>query len=143
MFGDDFAHPQADKSYALMDTIIHRLQDEPNLVIKYSTVHDYIEGVKADAREMSIEWPVHTEDLFPHFTDMTEYWSGYYTSSPFIKKTIRQYAAYTNANSFIHSLAALGDAQRRHYITDTESLYKDLTVNFHHDAITGTHMPAV
>ena len=89
MFGDDFSHPQADRSYQLMDAIIDMMQSEIEVIVKYSTVHDYIEGIKEDARRNSVVWPIYKKDLFPYFTDMTEYWSGYYTTAPFFKKTVR------------------------------------------------------
>lgn len=89
LFGDDFAHPQAESSYQLMDAIIGNMKSEADIVIKYSTVHDYIEGIKAEAARKNIVWPVYTDDLFPQFTDQAEYWSGYYTTDPFIKRSIR------------------------------------------------------
>ena len=89
MFGDDFSHPQASKSYELMDAIIKQVEMDPNYIISYSTVDSYIKGIQKDARDNNIVFPVHTQDLFPHATDMKEYWNGYYTTNPFIKKTIR------------------------------------------------------
>ena len=47
MYGDDFAHPEAQKSYSVMDAIIEKMKDDPNLTIKYSSARNYVDGVKA------------------------------------------------------------------------------------------------
>ena len=122
-----------------MDEIIKRMKNEKDVIVKYSTVGDYIHGVKADAIMKEIEWPIYTGDLLPQLTDMTEYWTGYYTSIPFFKKTTRQFSDYTNASGFLYALKSLGDTQLSEYREKAEELFIGLTVNFHHDAITGTH----
>ena len=69
MFGDDFAHPEAQKSYAVMDEIIQKIKGTPNLTVKYSRVQDWLNGVKAHGSATKKEWQIYTDDLFPHETD--------------------------------------------------------------------------
>jgi hypothetical protein len=46
MFGDDFSHPEAEKSYSRMDEIIKILKhDHPDLDVSYSTFADYFTQV--------------------------------------------------------------------------------------------------
>lgn len=89
LYGDDFAHPEAQKSYAVMDAIIENIKDAPKLTVKYSTVRDYLDGVKAHGTDTNKDWHVYRGDFFPHLTDQTEYWVGYYTSLPYFKKLTR------------------------------------------------------
>ena len=143
MYGDDFSHPEAEKSYKLMDKIIGMMQDEKDITVKFSTIHDWLESIKEEAKRKNIKWPIYTYDLLPQLTDMTEYWSGYYTSQPFFKKVTRQFADFTNANSFLYSLEALRDGSNKIWSENAEDLFRVSTVNYHHDAITGTHFPRV
>lgn len=48
MFGDDFAHPEAEKSYSRMDEIISILKhDHSDLEVSYSTFAHYFDQVMA------------------------------------------------------------------------------------------------
>ena len=49
------------------------------------------------------------------------------------------FAEYTVTSSFLYALASLPDNKDSAYREQTEKLFIGLTVNFHHDAITGTH----
>jgi len=40
------------------------------------------------------EWPKYEGDFFPQFTDMSEYWSGFYTTDSPFKKRVRDYTSY-------------------------------------------------
>ena len=59
MFGDDFSHPQASKSYEMMDAVIAQIENDPDFIISYSTVYSYISGIQDDARNHNIIFPVH------------------------------------------------------------------------------------
>ena len=107
LFGDDFAHPEAHKSYAIMDAIIERIEGTPNLTVKYSRVGDWLDGVKAHGAATNKEWHVHRGDFFPYETDQQEYWSGYYTTLPYFKRLTRQFADYTSTTSFLASMSII------------------------------------
>jgi len=59
---------------------------------------------------------------------MQEYWNGYYTTNPFIKKTIRQFSDYTNTIKLFNSLVALGRIDAQEYQKKSEDLMKALAV---------------
>ena len=61
--------------------------------MKYSTMKQYLASLK----DKDIEWPKYSADLFPHLTDMWEYWSGYYTTDPQFKRRVNDYVQATRA----------------------------------------------
>jgi len=123
MFGDDFAHPQSEKSYMLMDLVI-----DAKVKAKYSRVGEFVDSLKKHK-----EWPVFRDDLFPYLTDQGEYWSGYYSTNVQFKMRVRQLA------TFVHSKANLNALQSSQTDNLTTENLMNLSVLFHHDAITGTH----
>lgn len=110
MFGDDFAHPIAQISYEAMDAIMLQMKSaHPDVEIKYSTMQDYFKELK----KANVAWPVYEADLLPTLTDMSEYWSGFYTTDPAFKRRTHEYTEITRA---VASLAALStfSAVREH-----------------------------
>jgi hypothetical protein len=71
-----------------MDKIIEKLNAQHSEInMKYSTMKEYLASVK----NKDIEWPTYDADLFPHLTDMSEYWSGFYTTDPQFKRRVNDY----------------------------------------------------
>jgi hypothetical protein len=54
-----------------------------------------------------VEWPIYESDFFPQFTDMDEYWSGFFTTNSPFKKRVRNYSAFVQASANYLSLNAL------------------------------------
>lgn len=94
MFGDDFAHPVAQISYETMDKIIEKMKyAHPDVEVRYSTIQNYFDEIS----KLNIAWPVFTGDLLPTFTDMSEYWSGFYTTDPAFKRRVHDYTEITRS----------------------------------------------
>ena len=109
MYGDDFAHPMADISYEAMDSIIRRMKDKhPEVEVRYSTMQAYFDEVK----KANMAWPVYKSDLLPTFTDMSEYWSGFYTTDPAFKRRVHDYTEMTR------SVASLDAFQKFHALSN-------------------------
>jgi len=51
----------------------------------YSTPSRFTDAVKAE----KVNWPVRTDDLFPYLTDANNYWTGFYSSRPDLKKQVK------------------------------------------------------
>ena len=111
--------------------------------IKYSTVREYLEGVKNYGKSTGKEWHVYHDDFFPHMTDQNEYWTGYYSVFPFFKKTVRNFEDYMHTAAWLSSLTSLGKDKVHFYREKVDKLMTVAAVNLHHDAITGTHLPVV
>ena len=72
---------------------------------------------------------------------MGEYWSGFYTTDPAFKRRVHDYTEMTR------SVASLDALQKFHVSGDNAAkisyMQKVQNINYHHDAITGTHFPGV
>jgi len=126
-----------------MDEIMASLEDDPTVSIKYSTVSNFFASVKAEGKEKNVKWPTWKGDMYPHLTDMNEYWSGYYTNNPAFKKRVRDFSSYSQAVGTMYGLQSFSSQQTSSLISDVQDYFTSATVNYHHDAITGTHFPVV
>ena len=109
--GDDFSYFYAELNYKLIDILITKLnQLSDRHVAFYSTLENYLDHVKMDAKKKSIQWPTHTKDFFPLTTNNGDsYWTGFYTSRPNYKKAINHYSSIIFASSNLYSLSLLSD----------------------------------
>lgn len=95
LFGGDFDHVEAHLSYELMDKIIADVQQYSSfnrVQIKYSTVQQYLSGVRQEAETEGIKWPVYKGDLVPYMTNHAEWWSGFFSTDQAMKRRIRDFA---------------------------------------------------
>lgn len=61
LWGDDFAHKNADRTYASLDTIMLKIGEymghndiDTTYRLQYSSIGEYLRGVQMDAKEMQI-----------------------------------------------------------------------------------------
>jgi len=103
MFGDDFSHPEAQKSYSRMDQIIKILKhDHPNLEVSYSTFADYFK----DVMKSNNEWPKYEGDfslslltcrnIGPDFTLLTAHLRRESGITPHTSKPVPFFSAFNN-----------------------------------------------
>lgn len=86
---DDFAFVNAQSTYKLIDKIIEiNKKHDSGLNLFYSTVQNYVDSVKKAANESHIQWPRYTGDFFPLMTEQSQFWSGYFSSRPEVKRLI-------------------------------------------------------
>jgi hypothetical protein len=84
-----------------MDSIILQMKTvHPDIEIKYSTMQTYF----SEIRKANVAWPVYESDLLPTLTDMSEYWSGFYTTDPAFKRRAHEFTEITRS---VASLASL------------------------------------
>ena len=97
LWGDDFAHENAKKSYENLNTLINALEEylvkvegdmEKKYEIKFSSVSNYLQSVMEEAKNQQIEWPRKTGDFWAYnYLNVTDaYWTGYYTTHPDFKR---------------------------------------------------------
>lgn len=138
MYGDDFSHPEAESSYKGMEDIIESMKTlYPNMVVKFSTVKEYLKAI--NTQELELEQ--FESDFLPFQFNDGSYWSGYYTSDPAFKNRVVQF------NNFVRSAHALTTFNVFSLPKNIQLKLRDLqraqSINFHHDAITGTHNAVV
>lgn len=114
-----------------------------NAKLQFGTPKDYFRIVRERTKN---KFPTLSGDLFPYvdvFTDgVPGFWTGYYTTRPFIKLMIRDLENHLRNSEILFTLA-FNRAGRRsmdfgasyHQLTKAR---KNLAILQHHDAITGT-----
>jgi len=165
MYGDDFTFNKADKNFLNIEKLMKYVNDnEENLGLRlvYSTPSKYFESVF----EQVEDWPqAKNIDFFPYADGEFAYWTGFFSSRPYLKGLIREvgnYLAKVSYNIFDLILNVKGleaKIQRSWFNMGKQEenakskLFKDfidkniqklyelrevLAVCQHHDAVSGT-----
>jgi hypothetical protein len=103
--GNDFSYQNAEWIFVSLDKIVKHTQSlYPNIEVIYSTPSKYFESLKD---QMDLFGVYTTADLLPYADDYKSYWTGFYTSRPNFKETVREASrSYQAANHHL-TLAAL------------------------------------
>ena len=103
-----------------------------------STPNKYIQQLQ----ELNKTYPVRKDDSFPYAENENQYWSGFYTSRPEMKKHARETSSRFHSMLRLSSLEVLrqqqDDSLSKRVIHKQKKLLDILGVVQHHDAITGT-----
>lgn len=146
-WGEDFAYGNAFTDFSNGDALINywqkKMANDVGISMRYSTVYDYINAVKAE----NITWPTKYDDMFPYADWEDQYWSGYFTSRANSKSQVRFGQQNLNASNKAFSDLVIDQettnddvakaVNARYTMLDSMSSYQ------HHDAITGTAKQAV
>ncbi|EGC33541.1 hypothetical protein DICPUDRAFT_48877 [Dictyostelium purpureum] len=141
--GDDFKYSNANKEFLLSKEWIQYIQDRKDEYdieyINYSTLSDYFDSLKSDLINNNIKLGQVEQDFLPYNTGKEEYWSGYYTTRPTLKKQIRDVSYLLRV---VDSLYGLSKTQFYHDQNQIESdinqIREVVSLTQHHDIITGT-----
>uniref|UniRef100_A0A3P8PCL8 Lysosomal alpha-mannosidase n=1 Tax=Astatotilapia calliptera TaxID=8154 RepID=A0A3P8PCL8_ASTCA len=119
--GSDFQYENANLWYKNLDKLIHYVnarQANGNKVnVLYSTPSCYLQ----ELHRANLTWPLKTDDFFPYADDAHDFWTGYFTSRPALKR----YERISNSNlQTCNQLEVFGE--------------KAMAVAQHHDAVSGT-----
>jgi len=141
--GTDFQYQDADHWYTNLDKLIHYVNLNGTVNAFYSTPSLYTDQKKlSDA-----VWEVRTDDIFPLADDSHNYWSGYFTSRPALKRQVR-YA--TNFLAAARQLEIVSNTTAEEVglptkkcsppvgTSWTDSLEGTTGVATHHDGMSGT-----
>jgi len=101
LMGCDYTYENAGQNYKKMETIMKYIQDnykkEANMNLFFSTPSEYIKAIKAE----KATYPVYENDLLPYSEGNNEVWSGFFSSRPGLKKTIKDTSAIFHAHNKI------------------------------------------
>ncbi|KAM9769135.1 lysosomal alpha-mannosidase [Menidia menidia] len=136
--GSDFQYENANLWYKNLDKLIHyvnaRQANGSNVNVLYSTPSCYLQ----ELHRANLTWPMKTDDFFPYADDAHDFWTGYFTSRPALKR----YERISNSNlQTCNQLEVLGgQASRKGPFGegDSQTLRKAMAVAQHHDAVSGT-----
>jgi hypothetical protein len=99
---------------------------------------EYFEAVD----KFNMEFPTLVGDFFPYNDAGGDYWTGYFTSRPFLKRRERILQAYLYAADVLLLDAMTRPKQKTDALADQFDTVRDARRNLalvqHHDAITGT-----
>ncbi|KAM4585370.1 lysosomal alpha-mannosidase [Odontesthes bonariensis] len=136
--GSDFQYENANLWYKNLDKLIHYVNakqangSKVNLV--YSTPSCYLQ----ELHRANLTWALKTDDFFPYADDAHDFWTGYFTSRPALKR----YERISNSNlQTCNQLEVLGGSASRNGPFgegDSQTLRKAMAVAQHHDAVSGT-----
>ncbi|XP_053624803.1 alpha-mannosidase 2 [Plodia interpunctella] len=159
--GDDFRYDYASEfdsqyiNYMKMFNYINSHKDQFNAEVQFGTPLDYFNAVK----ERHNKIPTLKGDFFVYSDIFSEgkpaYWSGYYTTRPYIKILARQLEHQLRTSEILFTLVANHikqssdeklDASQKRLEKSYEQLIiarRNLGLFQHHDAITGTSKASV
>lgn len=97
LVGDDFGYPLAIDTFKTTDVFLDMLnsQQQRNMTFMYSTPSAFVDAVNKE----KVTWPIYDNDFFPFFEQRYEFWTGFYTSRPGIKKQSKVYSQLFHAQS--------------------------------------------
>lgn len=123
MWGDDFSHQSADTldtMFKMREHVNNLLQtgyssgpDKRDVEIVFSTMEDYFNSVRKDAKSSGVSWPTYSEDFWRYNIDgprgQYSYWSGYFSTYPDFKKEVARFSDFAEAAAQITALSKACD----------------------------------
>ena len=158
LYGDDFKHKD-NNLFLNIDSLINLFIKNSTIISKeelkskfgtsekinifYSTPEKYFESVKKELKENNKNLDTYTNiDFFPLRSDC--FWTGFFTSRPYLKGYIRKGSNIFYSLSKYHSFNKLINEYMDYKTIDNlNNLREVVGLSQHHDAITGTCMQYV
>lgn len=148
-FGCDMSHIDASINFKISDALIstwNRLGFNETMELLYSTPSRFVQELsKINNNEWNKTgevWPIRRDDMFPYAQNPDQFWTGYYTTRPHIKKNIRDLTRALHSSLRLTAQQVLRqDLDSKARITSMMTQFNVLDVlgnSVHHDAITGT-----
>jgi alpha-mannosidase II len=141
LVGDDFRFSERAEWNVQIEMhrqLIEHFATNPELKItaKFSNLSSYFDAIRADNKL----WPSITGDFLPYIDRWNEYWSGYYSTRPFLKQLGRRTAEVLSLVSRLVSECQLRTTCENPGVAlKTLQRSQQSVDNFlHHDLITGT-----
>lgn len=136
--GSDFEYECAESWYANLDKIIKYVNQDGRVKAFYSSPADYTKAKFAEAAAGTVTWPVDSgdnADFFPYADGPHQFWTGYFTSRPALKRYVRENVALFNSMRQLQALAQGGGADP---LAQLQTFEEALGVAQHHDGVSGT-----
>ncbi|KAH3893393.1 alpha-mannosidase 2x-like [Dreissena polymorpha] len=154
--GEDFSYVNSEdydliyKSYAMMFEYMNN-KTEWKIKIKFGTINEYMTTMKEYHNNRNqYNFPSLSGDFFPYSDFQNDYWTGYYSTRPFLKQLSRDIQRYMKAADLFHTYARFHSSTKKiNYAMGDKvtalltSARRGLGIYLHHDGITGTSVPSV
>ena len=146
LWGDDFAHVDANRTYRILDTTIKEIQNHlqksgnnSKFNLKYSTIDEYLSGVYQDAEAHNVTFKKEHGDFWEYNHDPYKeyaYWTGYFTTNSDFKANATDFGDFTHSAQQLTSLSSIFTKTD---LAQQASRLETVSIMQHHDAMTGTH----
>eukprot|EP01133_Synstelium_polycarpum_P019508 gene19508-23370_t len=154
-FGNDFRYQQAFLEFGNMDKLIAHINANKTfgVNIQYATLSEYFEAVEAETKESEFptlngqDYYTYTMCLgvdYQNYNTCVNYWSGYFSSYPLLKQTIRQSDSILRTAETLYSIATATNRKKKFAFDagqafDALAFHRNVSgILTHHDAVTGT-----
>jgi hypothetical protein len=145
LYGDDFTFKNANQNYLNIEAMIKAFSNNANYKDKinffYSTPTKYFKAVEDKLKSEKISLKNYDGfDFFPYSEFKMDYWTGYFTSRPYLKGLIRDagnYLEQTDSLIFNH-LKNKDSFGYKNILDKIYALRRELGIAQHHDAVSGT-----
>uniref|UniRef100_A0A3Q1H5Q8 Alpha-mannosidase n=1 Tax=Anabas testudineus TaxID=64144 RepID=A0A3Q1H5Q8_ANATE len=136
--GSDFQYENANLWYKNLDKLIHYVNAQQangsKVNVLYSTPSCYLQ----ELHRANLTWSLKRDDFFPYADDAHDFWTGYFTSRPALKR----YERISNSNlqtcNQLEVLAGPVSRQGPFGVGDSDTMKEAMAVAQHHDAVSGT-----
>ncbi|XP_061576630.1 lysosomal alpha-mannosidase [Cololabis saira] len=136
--GSDFQYENAILWYKNLDKLIryvNALQANGSTVnVLYSTPSCYLQ----ELHRANLTWPLKTDDFFPYADDAHDFWTGYFTSRPALKRYERISNSHLQTCNQLEVLGGPASRKGPFGEGDSQTLREAMAVAQHHDAVSGT-----
>ncbi|RNE99561.1 putative lysosomal alpha-mannosidase precursor [Trypanosoma rangeli] len=128
--GCDFNYFSSDLWFSNMDKLINIVNSDGEFAVRYSTPYEYVLA-KKEEETGGVVYDTKKGDFFPYASSAHEYWTGYYSSRPALKRLVRRLSSYWMAARQVEFFAGVPTGE-------VPMMSEALAIAQHHDAITGT-----
>jgi hypothetical protein len=143
--GDDFKYKTLEMTLDIFNnyqTLFDHINSNPKFQvdIKFATLSEYFNAIHS-SMDASLSFPVYNGDFFTYSDRENEYWSGYFTTRPYVKSLSRQTESEIKYTESLYALAKVYSNIRYDWqqgFTKLSDARKTLSLYQHHDGITGT-----
>ncbi|KAI5618655.1 lysosomal alpha-mannosidase isoform X1, partial [Silurus asotus] len=136
--GSDFQYENAIPWYKNMDKLIHYVNSRQakgsRVHVLYSTPSCYLQELNL----ANTTWPLKTDDFFPYADDAHDFWTGYFTSRPALKRYERLSNSFLQTCNQLEVLAGPKSTSGPFGEGTSDTLKRAMAVAQHHDAVSGT-----
>ena len=142
--GDDFKYKDIHSTRKMMENYerifeyVNKNPDRFKIRIRFATLSDYFARVKQSKERKTL--PKYDQDFFTYCDEGTDYWSGYFTTRPYLKKLIRVTNSNLRAANILYSISYpnFQSDDKVRIENDLIEAQETLGLLQHHDAVTGT-----
>ncbi|XP_068939090.1 lysosomal alpha-mannosidase [Petaurus breviceps papuanus] len=136
--GSDFHYENANMWFKNMDKLIHMVnaqQSKGSLInVLYSTPACYL----WELNKANLTWTVKQDDFFPYADGPHQFWTGYFTSRPALKRYERLSHKFLQVCNQLEVLAGHSALAGPYGQGSSAHLRQAMAVAQHHDAVSGT-----